>query len=37
MRSIDTVLKKTFPKSWYNYKKNKIEENAKQAVKNYEN
>ena len=37
MRSIDTVLKKTTPKSWYNYKKNKIFRSANEVLKSYEN
>ena len=37
MRSIDTVMKKTLPKIWYNYKKNKILKRANEALKNYEN
>lgn len=37
MRSIDTVLKKTTPRSWYNYKKNKIFRSANEVLKNYEN
>lgn len=37
MRTIDTVMKKTLPKPWYNYKKKKIFTNAKEALKNYEN
>ncbi len=28
MRSIDTLMKKTFPKPWYAYKQRKIQENA---------
>ena len=37
MRSIDTLMKKTVPKPWYNYKKKKIDKLAKEALKNYEN
>ena len=37
MRSIDTVMKKTLPKPWYNYKKNKIYKSAKEVLKKYEN
>jgi hypothetical protein len=37
MRSIDTVMKKTIPHMWYNYKKNKIARAAKDTVKKYEN
>ena len=37
MRSIDTLMKKTLPKPWYNYKKNKIAKSAKAELKNYEN
>ena len=37
MRSIDTLMKKTVPKPWYNYKKKKIDRLAKEALKNYEN
>jgi len=37
MRSIDTVMKKTMPHMWYNYKKNKIARAAKDTVKKYEN
>ena len=37
MRTIDTVMKKTLPKPWYNYKKNKIFKSANEALKNYEN
>lgn len=32
MRSIDTVLKKTAPKPWYNWKKNKIYKQAEKAI-----
>lgn len=32
MRSIDTVLKKTAPKPWYNWKKKKIYEHAQRAL-----
>lgn len=37
MRTIDTVMKKTLPKPWYNYKKNKIFKTANEALKSYEN
>ena len=37
MRTIDTVLKKTFPRPWYNYKKKKIFKAANEALKSYEN
>ena len=37
MRTIDTIMKKTFPKPWYNYKRKKILRSAKEALKNYEN
>ena len=37
MRSIDTMMKKTMPHLWYNYKKNKITRAAKDMVKKYEN
>lgn len=37
MRTIDTVMKKTLPKPWYNYKKNKIFKAANEALKSYEN
>ena len=37
MRTIDTVMKKTLPKPWYNYKKNKIFKSANEALKSYEN
>jgi hypothetical protein len=37
MRTIDTVMKKTLPKPWYKFKKNKIFKNADEALKNYEN
>jgi hypothetical protein len=33
MRSIDTVLKKTIPKPWYNYKVGQIEKSANDAIK----
>lgn len=32
MRSIDTLLKKTIPQPWYNWKKKRIFENADQAL-----
>ena len=35
MRTIDTIFKKTFPKPWYNYKKNKIFKAANKVVKSY--
>src|SRR5436190_5691028 len=34
MRSVDTLMKKSFPKPWYNYKKRKIFSAAKQELKN---
>lgn len=37
MRTIDTIMKKTLPKTWYNYKKNKIYKAANEALKFYEN
>ena len=37
MRTIDTILKKTLPKPWYNYKKSRIFKAANEEVKNYEN
>jgi hypothetical protein len=37
MRTIDTVMKKTLPKPWYNYKKKKIFKAANEALKSYEN
>ena len=37
MRTIDTIMKKTLPKPWYNYKKRKIFKSANEALKNYEN
>jgi hypothetical protein len=37
MRTIDTVMKKTLPKPWYNYKKKKIFMAANEALKSYEN
>ncbi|MDB5222684.1 MAG: transcriptional regulator [Chitinophagaceae bacterium] len=37
MRTIDTVMKKTLPKPWYNYKKSKIYKSANEALKSYEN
>lgn len=33
MRSIDTLMKKTVPHPWYNWKKKKIFENAERAVR----
>ena len=35
MRSIDTVVKKTLPKVWYNYKKEKVIKAADAEVKKY--
>jgi hypothetical protein len=32
MRSIDTLMKKTAPQPWYNWKKKKIFENAASAM-----
>lgn len=37
MRTIDTMMKKTLPKPWYNYKRKRIFKAAKEALKNYEN
>jgi hypothetical protein len=37
MRSIDTVLKKTAPKWWYDYKIRKIDEFAAREIKKYSN
>jgi hypothetical protein len=37
MRTIDTIMKKTLPKPWYNYKKKKIYSAANEALKSYEN
>ena len=37
MRTIDTIMKKTLPKPWYNYKKRKIFKAANEVLKNYEN
>jgi hypothetical protein len=34
MRSIDTVMKKTLPKPWYNWKQKKIFENAEKILSN---
>jgi hypothetical protein len=36
MRTIDTVMKKTLPKPWFNYKRKKIFKRANEALKNYE-
>ncbi len=36
MRTIDTVLKKTTPKWWYNYKKSRIDKSAKEVLKKFE-
>ena len=35
MRSIDTLMKKNFPKTWYNYKKKKIEKAANAELKKF--
>src|ERR1043165_4208862 len=35
MRSIDTLMKKSNPKWWYNYKKNKVDKLAKAELKKY--
>ncbi len=37
MRTIDTIMKKTLPKPWYKYKKNKVFKAANEALKSYEN
>ncbi|HEY8687885.1 MAG TPA: cupin-like domain-containing protein [Chitinophagaceae bacterium] len=37
MRTIDTIMKKTLPKPWYNFKKGKILKAANEEVKDYEN
>lgn len=37
MRTIDTIMKKTLPKPWYNFKKARIYKAANEEVKNYEN
>lgn len=37
MRTIDTVMKKTLPKPWYNFKRKKIFKAANEALKSYEN
>ena len=37
MRTIDTVMKKTLPKPWYNYKKKRVFKAANEALKSYEN
>lgn len=37
MRTIDTVMKKTLPKPWYKFKKNKIFKSANDSLKSYEN
>ena len=34
MRGIDTLLKKTLPKPWYNYKKKKVYKNAELVINN---
>ncbi|HVZ25704.1 MAG TPA: cupin-like domain-containing protein, partial [Sediminibacterium sp.] len=34
MRNIDTILKKTAPQPWYNWKKKKIFENADRVLRN---
>jgi hypothetical protein len=36
MRSIDTVMKKTTPQWWYNYKIKKIDEMANREIKNFQ-
>jgi len=33
MRGIDTLMKKTFPKWWYDRKKKKVYANAEEALK----
>lgn len=35
MRSLDTLMKKSFPKVWYNYKKKKILRAANKEIKKY--
>ena len=35
MRSMDTLMKKSFPKTWYNYKKQKIFKAANEELKKY--
>jgi len=35
MRSLDTLMKKSFPKTWYNYKKRKIFRAANDELKKY--
>jgi hypothetical protein len=37
MRTIDTLMKKTLPKPWYNFKKKKVYKAANEALKSYEN
>jgi len=37
MRSLDTLMKKTLPKTWYNYKKQKIFRLADEELKKYVN
>ncbi|MEO6219274.1 MAG: cupin-like domain-containing protein [Ginsengibacter sp.] len=37
MRSIDTLMKKTLPKIWFNYKKKKVVKSAEAEVKKYNN
>jgi hypothetical protein len=37
MRSLDTLMKKSFPKPWYNYKKQKIFKAANEELKKYSN
>ena len=37
MRTFDTIMKKTLPKPWYNYKKKQIYKSANEALKSYEN
>ena len=36
MRTIDTLMKKTSPKMWYNYKKNQINKSASAEIKSIE-
>ena len=36
MRTIDTVMKKTLPKPWFNYKRRKIFKSANEALKSYD-
>ncbi|MEO6456155.1 MAG: cupin-like domain-containing protein [Ginsengibacter sp.] len=37
MRSLDTLMKKSFPERWYNYKKKKIFKSANEELKKYSN